>query len=97
MSRRLVRARLLARSGRFGEAERIAREAVALGDGVDDLNELARAESALAEVLTLAGRREEGAAAFDAAAALLARKENAAALARLMELRERLAAGAMAG
>ena len=66
MSRRLVRARLLARSGRFGEAERIAREAVALGDGVDDLNELAR-------------------------------KENASALARLMELRERLAAGAMAG
>jgi Flp pilus assembly protein TadD len=94
MSRRYVRARLLARHGRFGEAETLAREAIGIGAGIDELNERARAECALGEVLARAGRRAEAEAAFDAAAALLGRKENVAGLAWLAELRERLELGA---
>ena len=93
MSRRCVRARLLARHGRFGEAETLAREAIGIGAGIDELNERARAQCALGEVLARAGRRAEAEAAFDAAASLLGRKGNIAGLAWLAGLRERLESG----
>jgi hypothetical protein len=53
--RRSVRARLLARGGDVGTAERHARDAVRIAAETDGLLERARAHLALAEVLELAG------------------------------------------
>ena len=50
---RAVRARVLARSGEHAEAERLAREAVALSDETDQLDTQGDAYAALGEVLVL--------------------------------------------
>jgi len=53
--RRSIRARLLARAGRFGHAERLAREAISIASLTDALRDRATAHAALAEVLVLQG------------------------------------------
>ena len=80
---------MLARRGRHAEAERLAREAVAMSDGTETLNGQGDANADLAEVLVLAGRAEEAAEALERALALFERKGNVVMAARM---RDRLAA-----
>jgi class 3 adenylate cyclase/tetratricopeptide (TPR) repeat protein len=61
---RRVRAKVLARRGEPAEAERLAREAVAICDETDDLNAQGDAYDDLAEVLLLDGRTDQAAAAL---------------------------------
>jgi DNA-binding SARP family transcriptional activator len=67
---RCVRAPVLARRGKRDEAERIAREALALADETEFLEMRADARVALAEVLGLAERPDESARALAEAAEL---------------------------
>ena len=85
---RQVQAKVLARRGQHGEAETLAREAVALADSTDALVGQGDARSDLAEVLELAGRREEATAILHEALERYTRKE---ALAPARHVRERLA------
>jgi tetratricopeptide (TPR) repeat protein len=62
------------------EAERLAREAVALADATDSLDLRAGTLVALGEVLAEAGRNEEAAASVDEARALYELKGNVAAV-----------------
>ena len=64
---RLARAKILARRGVPTEAERLVREALSLTESTEDLNGLGDAYAALAEVLRLATRRAEAAAALERA------------------------------
>jgi tetratricopeptide (TPR) repeat protein len=73
---RQVRAKVLARRGEHGEAERLAREAVAIGERTDLLNSIADAYADLGEVLSLAGRGDEAATAREQALARYERKGN---------------------
>jgi class 3 adenylate cyclase/tetratricopeptide (TPR) repeat protein len=73
---RSVRAKVLARRGRLGEAERLARDAVTLAEGTDYLDESGDAVSDLAEVLLLAGRRREARDALAGALELYEQKGN---------------------
>ena len=88
---RQVRAKLLARGGSFADAERLAGEAVGLGDGTDMLNARANALVDLAEVCALTGRAEDWHARLQQALGLYEQKGNlasaASARARLAELR----------
>jgi hypothetical protein len=58
------------------EAERVAREAVTLAEGTDDINMHADALMALAEVLRLANRSSEAAAVIQEALNLYEQKGN---------------------
>ena len=69
-----ARAKLLARADDGGEAERLAREGVALADRTDFLVMRGNAVLDLGEVLLALGRGEEAAAAGDEALALYDRK-----------------------
>jgi class 3 adenylate cyclase len=80
---RRVRAKVLARRGEFEEAERLAREAMSRAASTDYLDLRARAAADLAEVLRLAGRLEESAAAVQEAIRLHEEKGNVAAAAQL--------------
>ena len=91
---RQVRAKVLARRGAYAEAERNARDAVSLADSTDMLNWQGRALVDLAEVLALAGRREEAAAELDRAIVLYKRKGNVVADASARSRRARLGATA---
>ncbi len=62
---RAIRAKVLARRGHFDEAERLARESVALAESSDFLIAHADAVADLAEVLELAGRIDEAARALE--------------------------------
>jgi len=73
---RQVMAKVLARRGESAEAERLAREAVAISGKTDALVEQGNAYADLAEVLSLAGRREEAAAALGHALERYERKGN---------------------
>jgi class 3 adenylate cyclase/tetratricopeptide (TPR) repeat protein len=73
---RQAKARVLARRGDHGEAERLAREAVALGEGTDLLDAQGDAHADLGEVLALAGRPDEAAGAYTQALGRYERKEN---------------------
>jgi class 3 adenylate cyclase/tetratricopeptide (TPR) repeat protein len=73
---RQVRAKVLARSGEHTEAERTAREAVAIGETTDDLDGQGDARADLATVLELAGRPAEAAAELERAVRLYDRKGN---------------------
>src|SRR5439155_7478465 len=73
---RQVRAKVLAHHGETGEAERLAREAVAVGSETDMVNSRGDAHSDLAEVLELAARRDEAAVEVEKALALYERKGN---------------------
>ena len=86
---RQVQAKVLARRGQHAEAERLAREAVELAEKTDVLIRQGHALADLAEVLELAGRREEAATALHEA---LERYERKGALAPAGQIRERLVA-----
>jgi tetratricopeptide (TPR) repeat protein len=87
---RTSRAKILARQGDLERAESLAREAVRMGEPTDLVNTRADALSDLAEVLALAGRREEALAALEEAAQLYERKGNLTALRRAHSAAERL-------
>ena len=73
---RQVRAKVLARRGEHAEAERLAHEAVAIGDATDYLNGQGDAYADLAEVLLLGGKRDDAAAALEQALERYERKGN---------------------
>jgi tetratricopeptide (TPR) repeat protein len=73
---RQVRAKVLARRGEHAEAERLAREAVAVGEETDMLDPQGDTHVDLAEVLLLAGKPDEAAATLEQALERYERKEN---------------------
>jgi tetratricopeptide (TPR) repeat protein len=73
---RQAMAKVLARRGEHAGAERIAREAVAIGEGTDDLNGRGEAFADLAEVLILGGKPDEAAVALREALDRYVRKGN---------------------
>jgi class 3 adenylate cyclase/tetratricopeptide (TPR) repeat protein len=77
-----------ARRGQHSEAERLAREAVEIGEQTEALNAQADTYADLGEVLMLAGRREEAVGALEHALARYEAKENVVSAGRM---RERLA------
>jgi len=79
---RSVRAKILAGRGEATEAERLARESVALADRTDAPNLRARVRMDLAEVLLHSKRRAEAAAELDEAVRLFEEKGNTAAAGR---------------
>jgi tetratricopeptide (TPR) repeat protein len=74
--RRAIGAKLLARRQSFDEAEDRARDAVAIAERTDALNNQAKVRLDLAEVLRLAGRSAEAVAAIECAVDLFERKGN---------------------
>jgi Flp pilus assembly protein TadD len=84
-----VQALVDAHRGRFSEAERLAREAVALSEGTDGLNWQGDALCDLAEVLHAAGRDDEAEATFAQALERYERRRN---LAQGTQVRDRVAA-----
>jgi tetratricopeptide (TPR) repeat protein len=86
---RAVRAKVLARRGEHAEAERLAREAMALSDETDQLDTQGDAYADLSEVLVLADRPKEAAEALEQALARYERKED---LVKAERARDRLAA-----
>lgn len=83
---RTVRAKLLARRGELGQAEALAREAVALAEETDFLVLRGDACMDLAEVLRASGRLEEARASTEQALELFERKENVVSAARARSL-----------
>ena len=83
---RRVRAKVLARMGDLNEAERLAREAVAIAAGTDYLDARAHAAADLGEVLRLAYRPQESATALEEAIRLYDEKGNIVAAGRLRSL-----------
>jgi class 3 adenylate cyclase len=79
---RQVEAKLSARRGEPEEAERLAREAVALGEKSDMLNMQGDAHADLGEVLLLVGKPEAAASALEQAIERYERKENLASIRR---------------
>ncbi len=73
---RQVRAKVLARRGELAEAERLAREAVAVCEKTDFLDAQGNVYADLGEVLSLAGRPTEAAAALGQALGCYERKGN---------------------
>jgi class 3 adenylate cyclase/tetratricopeptide (TPR) repeat protein len=76
---RSVEARILARRGKAGEAERLAREAVELIDRTDELNHRAQVRVALAEVLELGDDPRLAVPVFEDAQRLYEEKGNVVA------------------
>ena len=73
---RQARAKVLARRGEHAEAELLAREAVAIGEETDLLDPQADTHADLAEVLRLAGKPDEAAAALEQSLERYERKGN---------------------
>jgi Flp pilus assembly protein TadD len=73
---RATTAKLLAHRGSVEEAERLAREAVDVGDRTDYLDDRGRLWMRLGEVLRTAGKNEEAAGALGRALELWERKGN---------------------
>jgi hypothetical protein len=73
---RALHARVLARRGEFAEAERLAREAVAIVEPTDWYPQRGEAAAALAEVLELAGNKDEARKFYEQARGDFARKES---------------------
>jgi hypothetical protein len=71
-----VRAKVLARRGEYAAAEALARDACAIVDSTDYLDERAAARRALAEVLRLARRPAEATAEAEIALDLYEQKGN---------------------
>jgi class 3 adenylate cyclase/tetratricopeptide (TPR) repeat protein len=80
-----VRAKVLARRGEHAEAERLAREAVAICEETDFLDAQGVAYADLAEVLLLAGKPDEAAAALEQAHERYERKGNRVSAQRTMK------------
>ena len=85
---RQTSAKVLGRRGRLVEAEKLAREAVAIAEGTDHIDGQGDALADLAEVLVLAGKPAEAAATLEQA---LARHERKGNLVSAQRTRERLA------
>ena len=85
---RSVRATVLARRGETAEAERFAREAIAIVAPTDYIDGLADAHAVLADILVAAERRDESSSELQAALELYERKGNTV---RAAQVRERLA------
>jgi len=89
---RQVRAKVLARRGEHAQAERLAREAVAIGEKTDRLDAQGDAHADLGEVLLLSGKPDKAANALEQALERYERKGNRVsaerAQTRLSELRE---------
>jgi hypothetical protein len=81
-----VAAKLAARRGEPEVAERLAREAAAIADKTDALNQRARVALALGEALRTAGRETDAADAFGRAAELYGLKGNIVGARRAREL-----------
>jgi tetratricopeptide (TPR) repeat protein len=90
------RAKLLARRGRFEQAETLAREIVALAEADDNFNSHGHALMDLAEVLCLAGRSDAAAPYIEKALSLYDRKGNLVSAAKAQALLTSLAGGAPA-
>jgi tetratricopeptide (TPR) repeat protein len=92
MTWRQVKAKVLAHRGEHSEAELLARDAVAIGEGTEFLNGQGDAIADLAEVLLLGGQRDEAVAALEMAIDRYERKGNLVsarhARARLAALRD---------
>jgi class 3 adenylate cyclase/tetratricopeptide (TPR) repeat protein len=73
---RSVRSLVLARRGDLVGGEMLAREAVAIAERTDFLEDHAAALLALAEIMALGGRKDEGRAAIERAIKLYERKES---------------------
>ena len=88
---RQVQARVNASRGEHAKAEALAREAVAIAEGTDWLNDQGNTSCDLAEVLNSAGRTEEALVALERALRCFERKKNLAMAervrSRLTELR----------
>jgi class 3 adenylate cyclase/tetratricopeptide (TPR) repeat protein len=82
---RQVRAKVLARRGETAEAEPLAREAVAVGQGTDMINMQGDAYMDLGEVLLLSGKREEALAVLEYAVDRYERKGNLVSTGRAQE------------
>ena len=82
---RQTQGRVLAHRGRSGEAEALAREAVAVTERTNGLNYQGDALCDLAEVLTADGRADEAAAALEQALDRYERKRNLAMARRVRE------------
>jgi tetratricopeptide (TPR) repeat protein len=82
---RRVLAKVLARRGEHAEAERLAREAVAVCEETDMLDAQGDAYADLAEVLLLGGSADEAAAALEQALERYKRKENRVSAQRAQE------------
>ena len=91
MSWRRVRAKILARRGEHAEAQRLACEAVAIGEGTDRLDQQGDAYADLAEVFMLSGQTAQAAEALYEALDRYERKGNLVMAGRT---RDRLAASA---
>jgi tetratricopeptide (TPR) repeat protein len=79
---RQVRAKVLARRGDVAEADRLAREAVAIGEQTEFLTGQADTHADLAEVRSVAGRSQEAAAALERALERYEQKGNIASARR---------------
>lgn len=88
-----MQARVHAHRGEHGEAERLAREAIAIVERTDILNNQADALSDLAEVLAASDRGEDAAAALDAALERYERKKNLATIGQVRTRLEDLQSG----
>ena len=73
---RSVLARVLAHRGEFAEAERLAREAVAIVEATDWHYQRGQASAALGEVLELSGRGDEARATYEQALVRFEQKDD---------------------
>jgi fructoselysine-6-P-deglycase FrlB-like protein len=80
------------RRGEQGEAERLAREALALGEPTDSLEVKANALYDLAIVVSAAGKSDEALDALERARAFYEEKGHTVGVARVKELRSELGA-----
>jgi class 3 adenylate cyclase/tetratricopeptide (TPR) repeat protein len=87
---RSAEAKLLARRGQFDEAARLAREAVATIDRIDEVNHHANVRMGLVEVLRLAGRPDEARDVLEEALARYEQKGNEVMASRARALLDEL-------
>ena len=87
---RAIRAVVLARRGELDEAERLAREAVRLAEGWEQIDSVAEVHLDLAEVLRRAGKAQEATVAAQRALDLYEQKGNLVGARWARELLERL-------
>ena len=83
---RQVRAKVLARRGEHAEAERLASEAVAICDETEMLNAQGDVYADFGEVLILAGKPDDAAAALEQARERYERKGNVVSAQRVRAL-----------
>jgi hypothetical protein len=88
--RQAIKAKLLVRRQALEDAEALAREAVGLAEGIDQLNIKGDASMALAEVLIESGGALEAALEMDKARSLYAAKGNLVSEGRAAAALERL-------